>query len=155
MKKVKTAIPESQEHSPVLVWQMPKQTVLETASNWDTVTWTTECGRYMVGRVESLLREGEHHFSAYYSRTTMLDKWEDPPHYSKKTGEKVACISWISVEIDGSKSGQSTGRPKDYRSLGRAFEVCEQHLAEQGVKAESNAEEMLAAGLCNDTLDFI
>ncbi len=95
-----------------LVW--PEQ---PTTSETDLATchiWTTSCGRYRVYRSVARLNGASHHFNA-----------------EAKNGDG----GYHSIE----QAKDGCGRPRDYRTLDSAVEVCRLHFA--GLHADASSDE--------------
>ena len=119
--------------STTLVWpEQPECTETDVAF---VHIWTTACGRYRVSRVVNKLPEGGAHFNAEI-----------------KNGADQASngTSYHSLEL--AKDG--CGRPRDYRTLNRAIEVCvETHPGRNN--SDSAAMVAYAAAKSIDTLPAI
>ena len=103
--------------STTLVW--PEQ---PTTSETDLATyhiWTTTRGRYRVYRSVARLNGGAHHFNAEVRNG-------DGGYHT----------------IEPAKDG--CGRPRDYRTLDSAVEVCRRHFADQQAGASSDEAAMFA-----------
>ena len=103
--------------STTLVW--PEQPIIHETDLASYYMWTTACGRYRVYRSVARLNGGAHHFNAEVRNG-------DGGYHS----------------IEQAKDG--CGRPRDYRTLDSAVEVCRLHFASVQAGASSDEAAMFA-----------